>query len=55
MAQFNYVYADLVLLIYRNIYLLILFSMIFLLNIDPTRFSIVPDVLRDPKKRTTGT
>ncbi len=53
-AQFNYSIADIVLLVYKNLYIIFFLALVFMLNMDPGRQSIVSDMMREMQKGTTG-
>ncbi len=53
-AQFNYYVADWILLVYKNLYIIFFLALIFTLNMDPGRQSIVSDMMRSMQKGTTG-
>jgi len=57
MAQFNYIYADWIMLIYKNMYILLFLIMIFWFSNNPARASIMtPEMasIRRIAKASTG-
>jgi hypothetical protein len=53
-AQFDYRTADWILLAYKNLYIIFFLALVFTLNMDPGRQSIVSDMMRSMQKGTTG-
>ena len=50
MATFDYSNANLILLAYKHICFIVALAMVFLLNMDPSRTSIISDVMQMAQK-----
>jgi hypothetical protein len=50
MATFDYTNANLILLAYKHLCVLLILAMVLLLNIDPGRTSVISDVMRQMSK-----
>jgi hypothetical protein len=50
MATFYYTTANVILLAYKHLCFILILAMVFLLNIDPGRTSIISDVMRQMSK-----
>ena len=59
MAQFNYIYADSIMLVYKNMYIALLLIMVFMFSNNPARASIMTQEMASIKraagKATTST
>lgn len=54
MAQFNYIYADSIMLVYRNMYIVLFLIMVFMFSNNPTRASIMTQEMASIKRSATG-
>uniref|UniRef100_A0A6C0K359 Uncharacterized protein n=1 Tax=viral metagenome TaxID=1070528 RepID=A0A6C0K359_9ZZZZ len=50
MAQFNYIYADSIMLVYKNMYIVLFLIMVFMFSNNPARASIMTQEMASIKR-----
>ena len=50
MAQFNYIYADSIMLVYKNMYIVLFLIMVFMFSNNPARASIMTQEMGSIKR-----
>jgi hypothetical protein len=54
MAQFNYIYADSIMLVYKNMYIVLFLIMVFMFSNNPARASIMTQEMGSIKQGAAG-